>query len=96
MLSFVKTRTSNGRVLSEKIISDNWWGTYHDICVYDWASSPVYLDNWGNRVSWRDRSKKMVCVDRQRDVTVTLTKLDSDNGWDGVPEKWEAMKKYGG
>lgn len=90
MLRYVKTRTSDGTVLKEKMITDNWWGVYHDICVFDWSLPPKYIDKNGNLVGWKDPSKTMVCVDRGKDITVTLTRVDCDDGWNGIREA-----KYG-
>lgn len=75
MLKAIKTRTSTGAVIWEKELTDNWWRTYHDICIFDWAINPKYFDENGKQVSYRDPSIKMVCVDRQRDITVTLTRI---------------------
>lgn len=74
MIRYIKSKTSTGEIIKEKTITDNWWGTYHDICIFSWCIPPKYYDENGKQVSWREPSKKMVCVDRQRDVTVTLIK----------------------
>ena len=75
MIRCIKTRTSTGETISEKTVTDNWWGTYHDICIFNWSTPPKYYDASGNQVSWREPSEKMVCVSRGKDVTVTLIKI---------------------
>lgn len=75
MLNVIKTETNTGRVIWEKTLADNWWGTYHDICIFKWCKQPEYFDGEGNKVPYYKPSKKMVCVDRQRNRTVTLTRI---------------------
>ena len=85
MLHCIKSKTSTGEILKEKDITDNWWQTYHDICIFDWALAPKCYDSEGNSTRyWKEclpqgkanivnnNAKKMVCIDRQRDITVTL------------------------
>ena len=85
MIHYIKSVTSTGKILCTKDIPDNWWYTYHDICIFDWSLPPECTDKDGNKVPyWKeclpqgkanitnDEAKKMVCVDRQRDITVTL------------------------
>lgn len=83
MIQFIKTRTSTGAVICKKEITPNWFETYHEVCVFSWGMSPECYDENGNRVPYwahptkrvtNPKAKKMVCVDRQRDITVTLIK----------------------
>jgi hypothetical protein len=79
MLKVIKTQTSTGKVLSEKDATENWWGTYHDNCVFGWCGKPKYYDATGNQVGYQEYlngvAKKMVCVNHGKDVTITLIRL---------------------
>lgn len=75
MLKAINTETSTGRIIWEKTLTDNWWGTYHDICVFSWCTPPKYFDRDGNQVSYFQKAVKMVCVDRQRNRTVTVNRV---------------------
>ena len=63
MVKVVRTETETGRVLSEKIKTDNWWNTYKSWAIFDWFVTPKYPD-----------AKTMV-IEGRKGVTFTLTKM---------------------
>ena len=62
MIRIIKTKRSTNEVLSDKMVTKNWWGVYHSSAIME-GRRPRYYD--GN---------KMEIIYHEKDYTLTFIK----------------------